>query len=367
MNIVYIGRYNKNDILSGPEKVARRIFDNISKKRNSVFIEYFFDGNNYGIFKKLFGKEIVDSINESNIYRMGIIAIFFCLLKIRPKIIHIITFERFALVCFIYKIFLRVKIIYNVHGVLVHENKELGLQKRFYNFKDKIVEKIIIKYSDILLLLSAETKIILEKYCRIKENKIKYIKNGVDSEYHNAGINKIYSEKSILKIVFIADIRRKEKGYEFLKNSLEKIENNIELYIIDRKENILSFKNKLICVFCFDKMSSVELANLLINKDVFISASFYEPFSISSVECMSAGLIPVLTKETGASELIVEGVNGYLYNYNDSDKLIKILSEFSINTELRKKVSGEAMKIFNVLDWEKISNDYLSIYNSALK
>jgi len=123
----------------------------------------------------------------------------------------------------------------------------------------------------------------------------------------------------------------------------------------------------LVKVFCFNKMASTELALFLQDKDVFISASYYEPFSITTVECLAAGMIPVLTKETGASELIEDGVNGFLFDYDDSKKLINILDELLEKKELRKNVSKKAMGIYEILNWEKIASDYLSIYKSIGK
>ncbi|MFA5404144.1 MAG: glycosyltransferase family 4 protein [Ignavibacteria bacterium] len=364
MDILYIGRYYKDEILTGPEKVAKRIFDCLSKSGKLVFIEYFFDGKEYGIFKKLFGKEIVDNVNGCDIFRLGIVTMFFKLFKSKPKIIHIITFERFAFVSYFCKIFFRTKIIYSPHGLIVYENKNFRHQNWFCNFKDKTAENVFFKYSNIILVLSENFKRLLCKDYKINESKIRYVRNGIDSEYNQVKEKKIFYKDNILKIVFIADINRKEKGFLFLVKSLELTENKIELYVIDKKENIITFKNDLIKVFCFDKMPSYELADFLKDKDVYISTSYYEPFSITSVECMASGVITVLTKETGASELIKDGINGFVYDYGDSNKLINIINTLVDNFELKKNISKEAVKIYEDLNWEKISYEYLNIYKS---
>jgi glycosyltransferase involved in cell wall biosynthesis len=366
IEIIFLGRYCKNDILGGPQKVAKRIYENYTKQNKSLFIEYFFDGKEYGFLKKLLGKETVEKVNGSDVYRMGIVPLFVTLLKLRPKIIHIITFERFAVVSSICKMFFNVKIIINMHGLIIHENRYFRKINFFYYYKDKIAEEIFVKYSDLLLILSLRFKVLLNSYYRLSERKIKYIKNGVDPEYYLGNAKKEFKKNNIIKIVFIADIKRKEKGFLFLKNSLEMIENNIELYVIDKKDNVISFKNNFVKVICFNKMSSGELANFLADKDIFISASYYEPFSISTVECISAGLIPVLTKETGASELIKDGVNGFLYDWGDKKKLNDIIIKLNNDEILRNRVSNEAVKIYNELKWEKIIKEYTKIYKNIL-
>ncbi|MBK6915083.1 MAG: hypothetical protein IPH11_15985 [Ignavibacteriales bacterium] len=51
MKILFLGRYEQSEILNGPEKVAKRIFTGLQDKTESVFIEYFFDGSKYSIWK----------------------------------------------------------------------------------------------------------------------------------------------------------------------------------------------------------------------------------------------------------------------------------------------------------------------------
>ena len=367
MDIVFIGKYCQRGIIPGPEKVAKRIFSEYTINNQSIFIEYFFDGKVYSVFKKLFGKE--ESKNEKNavILRLGLIRIFFLLLKINPRIIHIITFERFALIAFAAKIFIQSKIFYSVHGIIIHENKYFRKIKWYYNLKDKITEDIFIKYSDALLVLSNNLCNLMLSYYQVNKKRIYFVKNGIDEAFkRNIEITKQINNK--LKIVYISDIRRVEKGFSFLKETLELLDTEVELYIIDSiyKKSESIFKNKNINTFCFDKMDPDSLSEFIRDKDVFILASLYEPFSISTVECMSAGLIPIVTEETGASELIENGKNGFIIKYGDSEKLISILMYLIANTKERKNISIETSKIYTKLAWGSIINSYKQIYKTFL-
>ena len=78
--VVFIGRFNKSEILSGPEKFAKRIAQKHSQINETQFIEYFFDGNIYGIKDKLFGKE-TDKYGNIEIIKLGILRLFFELFK----------------------------------------------------------------------------------------------------------------------------------------------------------------------------------------------------------------------------------------------------------------------------------------------
>jgi len=364
LKIIYLGRYNENEILTGPEKAGKRIFRKCSEINNSVFIEYFFDGKKFGIFKKLFGREKVCEVNGSSVIRLGLIALFFELVRQKPDIIHVISFERFALAAFLYRAFFKSKIVYSLHGIAAHENKTYGYASGFENFKDCFAEEIFIKYSDRILLLSDGSRALLEKYYRAGKRKFAYVRNGVDEEFKFSGLR----NNDKLKVLFISDITRKEKGFGFLKDSLEESEIKIELDIVDRRNPVkeIVFENKKIECKTYDKMNTRELAGFLNEGDVFVSASEYEPFGFTGAECMSAGLVPVLTSATGASELITDRLNGFVFEYGNRKELNGILKELSENIELKNKISSEASKIYYLLNWDKIFESYKKIYEKIL-
>ena len=58
-----------------------------------------------GIIKKIFGKETLDSDESGKVYRFGLISVLIFALKFKPDVIHIITYERFAVILFLYKFF----------------------------------------------------------------------------------------------------------------------------------------------------------------------------------------------------------------------------------------------------------------------
>ena len=369
IKVIFIGRYEKSEILAGNCKVAKRIFYNYTKFQNSTFIEYFFDGKEYNYYHKLFGKQIITNVNGSVVYRLGLFKLMKYLFEIKPDIIHLITFERFAVITFLFKLITKVKIIYNIHGIIIFENTILRSVKWFQKSKDYFAEKIFLKYSDRVLFLSGNCKVLIKKYYKINEDKFHKIDNGIDLDFHNLSYKRCYKINSSLRVVFISDIDRKEKGFLLLKNTLEEIDYSIDLYIVDTKNTInnIKFNNKKINVYSYDKMCSSKLAEFLIDKDAFVSSSFYESFSISAVEAMATGIIPILTNETGASVYIKDGINGFTFDYGDKEKLKSIILSFIKNPEIIKNISNRAKEIYNFISWEKISDSYDKVYMELLK
>jgi glycosyltransferase involved in cell wall biosynthesis len=106
-------------------------------------------------------------------------------------------------------------------------------------------------------------------------------------------------------VVFIGSINRKEKGFDFLMKSLFLLDDNIKLYIIDNgSNNSLHLKLRKIQKINVNKMSPNEMIEFLNDKNIIVSPSEYDPFNISVLESVSCGLYPILTRQTGLSEII---------------------------------------------------------------
>lgn len=362
--VIFAGSYNSGEKLSGPEKVAKRLFKFYTQNHKSVFIDYFLDGKKYGITRKTFGHDSIQEVNGSPVLKLGLFRLILTVFKCRPKIIHLITYERFYSVLFFFRPFLGYKIIYNVHGIRVVENEINGLNvPDSLRRKDKSCEKLYFNRADKLLFLSQNSVALASKYYKFDNSKIEIVENGVDEIFHKTSENK--SVSNILKIVFAGEVVNKLKGFDFLYSALQKLNFPVELYIVsDSKVDSDSSDN--IKMFFSKRMDTIDFANFLKDKNIYISASENDSFSITAVECMSAGLIPILTNQTGSSRFIENGVNGFTINFNDENSLINVLNELNGNTKLQNEVSCEAEKIYKSLSWDKICEKYIQIYESMI-
>ncbi len=361
IKIIFAGRYNESEILSGPEKVAKRIFSGIQDKTDSIFIEYFFDGLKYSIWQKIFGKQTISDTRNNRIYRLGIFRILLCTIKFKPNIVHILSFERFTLLFFFLKIFLRFKISYTINGIVAFENSEFRKNiTTSLKIKDKIVEWCIIKFSNKLFFLSEQSINLAGKFYSFLTNKIILTANGIDEIFNQIYIKRQREDKLKLNVLLVADSTRLEKGLEFFLKAIQPIKNEFIFNIIS--EDIINLDQ----IKIYPKMSTDEFAKFLLDQDIFISSSYFDTFSITSLEAMTSGVIPILTKETGVSRFIVQGENGFIYSYGDDESLRKYLLELKNDFQLRCKLSQHATKIYEKLKWEKISNEYLENFNEMI-
>jgi glycosyltransferase involved in cell wall biosynthesis len=364
LNIVYAGRFNESENLSGPEKTAKRIFTEYSKENNGRFIQYFFDGNKYSLWKKLFGKEIKHINNSSVVYTLGLFKIFRILNEINPDIIHIITFERFAAVIIFYGMFHKIKIIYNEHGAVTFGNYEIKKTPLILKLKDKFCEKMFLSRSDRIIFLSEGSIDVAEKYFKVDESKSVILPNGVDSVFSaKPGDNR---NNQTLKAVLLFKNELHRSGLDFIKKFTENFNGELEIYIIT--DSTIALKhNEHVIIRLIKLMAADKLSEFYKDKDIFLSLNQYDTFSISSAEAMASGLIPVITKQTGISRYIENGYNGFTVDYGNltelSDSITKILM---LSTAERDKIRQNAVNVSGSLSWNSVYEMYYNLYKGIV-
>lgn len=360
-DVVFLGKYSESEILSGPEKTAKRIFFEHTKLNHSYFIQYFFDGRKYGIIKKLFGKGKEGVINNSEILTLGLFPVLLKLLKLKPKVIHIITFERFAVLALFCKFLVKTKIIYNAHGIVTYENTELKKTPFLLRQKDRFCEKLFLKYSDVIIFYSGNSIDIAEKYFKLDETKAVILSNGID-EVFSASKGKQKSGSGNLRLVIQYQNELHSGAIDFLNKCLEKITLPVEIFLVGNEKSSGINPSAGVKINYIEKMAPKKLSEFYSDKDIFLSLNNYNTFSISTAEAMSTGLIPIVTEETGMSRYIWHGENGFTVKYGDFCKLAELINSLQRGKTALSEISLNASKIFEILSWSQIYESYKNFY-----
>lgn len=355
MKVVFVGSYNENEKLSGPEKVCKRIFSEYAAIDETLFIDYYQDGKKYSFTKKIFGIDYFAKVNKSNVLKLGVLRMIIVLLRYKPKYIHILSFNRYAIFVFLLKLFYQVRVYYNINGIIAHEvrlNNDFSLPLRMKNI---IVENILIYFSDKLFILSDYTKVVLQNYYSIKGIDFAKVINGLD----NCFVDSVISKKKIQNsIVFVGDINSPLKGFAYLWEVLCNLKINVNLFVVsNNKYGIIVRKHKNICTYFVDKMNSDNLVEFYKDKLIVVSPSMFDTFNLSVLEAAACGLIPVLTVETGASSVLIKTKEAKIVSYGKPDEL-KIVLE-----NLFKQQRYNNNFDYNSITWKKVlAKYYLSHY-----
>jgi len=86
---------------------------------------------------------------------------------------------------------------------------------------------------------------------------------------------------------------------------------------------------------------------------IYVSASLSDSTSVSLLEAMARGLVPVVSDIPGNREWIEDGINGYLFPPRDHGALADIIAKLSGATECKEMVERNLSLISHRGSWQK--------------
>ncbi|MGA9364109.1 MAG: glycosyltransferase family 4 protein [Bacteroidota bacterium] len=104
-----------------------------------------------------------------------------------------------------------------------------------------------------------------------------------------------------------------------------------------------------------------EISRYYAASDLFVLPTFYEAFSVATLEAAAAGLPLLVTKVNGTEELVKDGYNGYFISRNPesiAEKVAVLLSD----KEKLTKLGANARKSAEPYSWDSVTERTLSVY-----
>lgn len=358
MRVAFIGRYREGDIFSGPEKVARRLFEQfqIQPGVETAFFTYFFDGNTASISSKFRGAARRD---DAPVHTVGLARFPAALASFQPDILLVATFERFVAVPVLWARLRGIPVLYIVHGVVRRENalwrKNAPWSMRV---KDALVEKLVYALVSRCICVSPHIRDIAAREYGLDHNA-PVIPNGVDPLFFDVARAETPYSGGVppLKIAFAGDVSRVEKGWGFFRAALALMRHPAAVSVLGPAPDENGLSSVRVCVADF--LAQHPLARWLASHDCFVCASSFESFSIATAEAMAAGLPVVVTAESGISSCIHDSQNGILIRYGDARGLADALDTLAANPGLRADLGRAAKNTVRHLAWPAIADLYL--------
>ncbi len=351
LKILLLGSYNETEVLSGPEKYAKRLFHSLEKKYPVTFISYFESGN-YSLLKKFFGYEIVEG--NANLLRMGLFRFAGFLMRNQFDIIHIVTFSRFAVLAYLFHI--GKKRVYTAHGIIKKEDSAKTHLPYFYKLKNLLTEKKFFNDSDIVITLSPFLRNDIHEYYPKFVKLHKQIYPGVDENFINTKLE--MHNPPPLRISFLGGFLEREKAaYSLIKeihSTLPQIKITCAAF--------LNINPDFPKIDYEDKSDANAWAKLLSSCDVFISPYSGETFSIATLEAMALGKIVIVSIHAGIAELIENNVNGFVVNTEIPAQTIDVLQSIGNNPGIVESISKKAILSVHTLSWDNTANRHYAAY-----
>ena len=265
--------------------------------------------------------------------------------------------------------FPKLKTIYTVHGFHFHKGAPIINWLIYYP-----IEKIMAKFTDTMITMNSED------YERAKTFKIKetYKVNGVGVDLDKYSLDNFdrseIREKLNLKdddfvILMIAEVN-KNKNHKQMIDAIEILKNK-------GIENI-----KVICAgdgVIFDEVSTyikeknlqdnikmlgfrTDINELIASCDIGILMSYREGLPRNIMELMASGKPVIGTNIRGIRDLVMDSINGYLVNVEDSEDTANKIKKIYENKYLLKNISENANELIQDYSINKVINQLEKIY-----
>ncbi len=257
----------------------------------------------------------------------------------------------------------------NIHAEHGREvNDPLGLNK-----KHNILRQVIAPFINSFVAVSSDIEEWLLKVVNINANKVKLIRNGIDTKkfggkkqesnsqrfIHIARFNPVKDQQSLIQAFAILV---KENNYSSKQVNLTlvgdgELTNELKLLASDKQLNdFVTFTG-----------ARNDIPELLLQADVFVLSSIAEGIPMTVLEAMAASLPIISTDVGGLSELVENGVTGLLVGKQNATALAKAMQTYIDSPQLIAQQGEQAHKFVEQHFSEtNMVGEYLNLYNKSL-
>jgi alpha-1,3-mannosyltransferase len=118
---------------------------------------------------------------------------------------------------------------------------------------------------------------------------------------------------------------------------------------------------------CFrGAVSDYELSSALARAHLFVSASSYEGFGLSTIEAMSAATVVVVTAVGAHGDVVQDGVNGFLVDKEANRLANTIAGALRLPSEALTAMGAAARTATQRFSWTQIAPRYEQLYRDVL-
>jgi glycogen(starch) synthase len=237
---------------------------------------------------------------------------------------------------------------------------------------------------ELQLITESDQVIVCSNYMReellanfhLSEKKITIIPNGIEQVDVKVDPNEIYPFIKNRKYIFSVGRIVQEKGFETIIEAAEAAkESGKDIYfVIAGKGPMLERYRKMVTEKQLDHyvafigyVSDEQRNALLVNSEIAVFPSLYEPFGIVALEAMILA-IPTIVSETGGLKgIVMHSQTGLLMVPGDADSLLNNIDFLLQDPQKAKEIGIKGMQIVKSLyGWKRIASQTVKVIEDTV-
>lgn len=181
-----------------------------------------------------------------------------------------------------------------------------------------------------------------------------------------AAPRELTSKNDPLRVLYVGSLTQR-KGIAYLFEAVEKAGKAVTLTVIGRKVGQSDAldraceKHRWIA-----SVPHTEILEEMRRHDVFVFPSLFEGLALVNGEAVSQGLPVITTPNSGGTDILRDGVDGFVVPIRDADAIAERLLQFHDDRELLKRMSDSALKQAVALDWRGYKQRTVSMVREIL-
>ena len=169
-----------------------------------------------------------------------------------------------------------------------------------------------------------------------------------------------------LKILYVGSLTQR-KGISYLFDAVDRLGGSVSLTVIGRKVG----HSDLLDSYCqkYRWLSSLPHSEILAEMrghDVFVFPSLFEGLALVIGEAVSQGLPVIYTENSGGTDILRDGIDGYLVPTRDSEAIAERLLQLSTDRDLLLRMSDAALERAQELSWRHYQDRMLRAVREVL-
>lgn len=260
--------------------------------------------------------------------------------------------------------------------------------KPYYRYHVRIaLEQKIMNKANAVVVICETSRIQILQHYMVDFEKLHVIFPGIDTSVFNPQKNAFdkqvnFKKNSILSMSRIVPA----KGLDRLLDALALIKNQIDFHWYiggGVQSSYLSSEELLAQETLFTKIRGYKMQDRVTllgqvshdellpayyrSADIFVLASRYEPFGLTTLEAMACGTAPIVSNVAGSKEMIVDGLNGYVTHIHNRKETAELILKLLKNKKQLAKVSeNAAFTVKEHYTWDKVIESFITLYKKLM-